>query len=289
MYHMTNGASATNDTTGTQAVTIGGDLSTVSSGGCMIDSQLDIFCGQSLPGENAVYDAMLFANWHGGVLPGANSAFSNAVGTNAGVVAWGYGCGVGTKCATNPTFEAVQDIVINSRINPTIVACPTGAGVNDATGSGIRLLNAANGSVITVSNSGGTVIQTLTNLDFGQVYTCAAWDNVGNLYGASTSRQVWRVWSPPGANTNTTVALAQTVITPAFTITGITDSPGGSVAISFTSPGSSPSSSFTLVGSSTLNGIFAPVVANITGGSGAYQAAFTNSSTAFYKIEKTGP
>ena len=130
-----------------------------------------------------------------------------ADGLLPGEVEWGYGCGVNTTCSTDPTFEGLRDVVINSRVNPTIVACPTTSGSQDTSGSGIRLLNATNGSVIIVTNGLGATIQTLTNLDFGQQYGAAAWDAVGNLYGASTSRNLWRVWSPPGGNTNTTVAL----------------------------------------------------------------------------------
>lgn len=62
------------------------------------------------------------------------------------------------------------------------------------------------GTVVQVENNLGAVTQALTNLDAGNWYSCAAFDNVGNLYGASTTTNYWRVWSPPGANTNTTVA-----------------------------------------------------------------------------------
>jgi hypothetical protein len=64
------------------------------------------------------------------------------------------------------------------------------------------------GSIVTLTNSSGAVTQSLTNIDFGQQYTCAAWDRVGNLYGASSTLNLWRAWSPPGAKTNTTVAVA---------------------------------------------------------------------------------
>ena len=60
----------------------------------------------------------------------------------------------------------------------------------------------------------GSVTQGLTNMDFGNVYTCAAFDNVGNLYAASTTTNLWRVWSPPGANTNTTTAVVTISIQP---------------------------------------------------------------------------
>ena len=65
----TNGASDPADVVGTQVVTTGGDLALVSSGGCMIDVLiLDLYVGEARNNENAVYDAMVFTNWNGGVL-----------------------------------------------------------------------------------------------------------------------------------------------------------------------------------------------------------------------------
>ncbi len=199
MYHLKNGASDTNDI-GTQAVTTGGDLNIGSTGGCMIDSALDIFCAEALQGENPVYSAMVFTNWNLGVLPPESGGTNFATGTESGEVAWGYGCGVDSTCATNPTFEQVEDVAVNSRTSPTIVAFPMGAGNEDTNGSGIRLLDAHTGAIVE------------SNLDFNQQYTCAAWDNVGNLYAASISRNVWRAWSPPGPGTNTTLAVATIVV-----------------------------------------------------------------------------
>jgi hypothetical protein len=287
MYHLVNGQSDTNDTIGVQAVAVGGDLSLVSSGGCSIDSNLDIFVSQSRYHEDSLYDTVLFTNWNGGILPPESTSPSSrgplayTLGTTTNEVEWGYGCGVDTMCGTNPTFEMIGDTVINSRINPTIVAYPLGAGNDDVNGSGIRLLDATDGSIIE------------TNLDFGEVYTCAAWDHVGNLYGASTSRNVWRAWSPPGGSTNTTVAVAQVTVMGAIEITSVAAVPTttgcANVTINFTAPGNPASSAFTVVGASKLNGTYAPVVgAVITGGSGAYQVTFSNCSTAFFHIEQPG-
>lgn len=277
MYHLTNGQSNPSDT-GTQVVATSGDLSLGSTGGCTIDANLDIFCGQTND-EKAVYDAMVFSNWNHGVLPPISSGFTFADGTAPHEVTWGYGCGVDTTCTTDPTFEGVQDVVINSRTSPTIVAFPMVAD-SDST-NGIRLLNAADGSIVQ------------SNLDFGQDYSSAAWDNVGNLYGASPSRQVWRSWSPPGASTNTTTALGQVFLTVPFAITSIAAVPAGggsyNITINFVAPGNPASSVFTLLGSPTLNATFTPVTgAVITGSSGSYQATLSSSSAAaFYLIEET--
>jgi hypothetical protein len=311
MYHLKDGASDTNDN-GTQAVETGGDLSLVSSGGCTVDNQLDIFCGQTRNGENAVYDAMVFTNWNGGILPpangGTNGPFFYALGASPGEVEWGYGCGVDTTCGTDPSFEAVNDVIINSRTSPTMVACPLGGGDNNGivtyttnssgvitssgSGGGIRVLNATNGDIISITD--GSYTQSLTNIDWDQAYTCAAWDNVGNLYGASTTLNLWRAWSPPGTNTNTTVAVAQVIIGPTlFKISGIAAVPTtagcATITISFTGPATLPAGeSFNLVGSSTVNGPYSVVSgAVLTGTSGAYQYTFSNCSTEFYRIEQS--
>jgi len=290
MFHMTNGAADPADS-GTQAVTTGGDLAIVSSGGCMVDTNLDIFCGQDRFNDNAFYDSMVFTNWNMGVLPSEGQGFTLALGGTAGEVLWGYGCGVDTTCSTDPSQEGLRDVVINSRTHPTIVAMPMTAGTDFASGSysGIRLLNVADGSVVTATN--GATVQTLTNLDAGQQYACAAWDNVGNLYGGSTSRNVWRVYSPPGPSTNTTAAVVQVNVVTFFTITSITASPTtpgcSTVTINFTAPGSSAPSAFRVIGSPTISGTYSTVAgATITGGSGTYQATFSNCSREFYIIEK---
>jgi hypothetical protein len=39
-----------------------------------------------------------------------------------------------------------------------------------------------------------------------------SWDNVGNLYGLDNFDRVWRVYSPPGSNAATTVAISPLVV-----------------------------------------------------------------------------
>ena len=298
MYHLKNGQSDTNDI-GTQAVTTGGDLSLVSSGGCMVDTSLDIFVSQDrLNTGDTALRTMVFPKWNGGILPAKSSGSKFVDGTNTGEVTWGVG-------SSDDTFTGVMDTVIDSRTHPNFVATPMndsgGSGTNldgyQGLNGGIRVLNATNGSVVTVTNASGVVIQSLTNLDVANWYSCAAWDNVGNLYAASPTTNLWRVWSPPGTNTNTTVAVAQMIVTaslPAVQITGINAVPTGSgcstVTISFTGPSALPvSESFHLLGSSSLNGTYLAVIgAVVTGTSGAYQFTFTNCSTEFYKVELTG-
>jgi hypothetical protein len=285
-WHMTNGAAVPTNTVGTWAVEAGpaSDLSYPSypalsygSGGCMVDANLDIFISQYHQSVSSSYATMLYPNWDGGSLWPGNPT-GDEYGQQTNQVLWGVGTG-------DATFEEVQDTVINNRQHPTMVALPMTAGANDY--PGIRVLNASNGSVVTVTN--GATIQALTNLDYPNQYTCAAWDNVGNLYGASSSACFWRVWSPPGTNQATTLAVPQLIVGEPLTITGITASPTtpgcSAVTITFTAPGYPLSSAFTLISSPTVNGTYTAVGASITGGSGVYQAAVTNCSTVFYRIK----
>ena len=289
MYHMTNGASASNDQIGVQAVETGGDLSLVASGGFSVDTNLDIFVSQDRynNGDPNVRQ-MVFTNWNDGILPPESTApgslgpFGYVLGSTVGEVLWSVG-------ANDDTDTGINDTVIDSRTRPKYLATPMSNTTANNAGGGIRVLNVADGTVVSVTN--GATVQTLTNVDKANVYTCAAWDNVGNLYAASTTTNLWRVWSPPGANTNTTAAVAQLIVTSPLKITGITASAtAGSttITITFTAPGNPASSDFTLLGSTTVNGAYTPVSgAAITGSSGTYKAvAVSTSPTEFYKIEQ---
>ena len=292
MFRMTNGVADTNDITGTEAVATGADLALVSSGGCTIDANLDIFVSEDRNGSAEIDQTMVFTNWNGGVLPPENGGFNYTTGTVGGQVEWGD-----QPLSTNDfSWESIRDTVIDKRVNPTMVALSLGAGNDNGGGGGIKVLNVADGSVVTVTNSSGTVVQTLTNIDWNEAYRCCAWDNVGNLYGASVSLNLWRVWSPPGTNSNTTVAVAKVIVTaalPAVQITSVSAVPTGAgcatVTINFTGPTALPvSSGFTVVGSPTVNGTYSAVtgvVISAGSGPGSYVATFSNCSTAFFEIE----
>jgi len=285
MYHMAGGMADPRDTEGTQAVFAGAssDLRLGSSGGCMIDANLDIFVSQNCSSGSPAFRTMEYPAWNGGVLPPEAGGFNYAEGRATGQVVWGAG-------ASDNTFCGVRDTVINSRTQPTMVALPMALDAGgDNTVYGIRVLNTADGSVVSATN--GAAVQSLTNLDFLHQYTCAAWDNVGNLYGASpTPLYRWRVWSPPGPNTATTAAVARIVVPTAFAITSVTASPGSFgcaiVTITFTAPGNLDPPAFTLMGAATVNGAYTPVAgASVTGGAGVYQATATVCSSAqFFEI-----
>jgi hypothetical protein len=282
IYHLKNGAADPADTEGTQAVisAANSDLAAGSSGGCMIDTNFDIFVSQNLAANTSMLRTMEYTNWEHGALPPEKSGSTYAYGKSTGQVLWGAG-------ASDPAFCGVRATAINSRTSPTMVALSMIAAVSN-TAFGIRVLNTANGSVVSVTN--GATVQTLANIDYANQYTCVAWDNVGNLYAASPSANYWRAWSPPGANQATTLAVPQFTVEPPFAITGITASPTtpgcAAVTITFTAPLGLAPSAFNLLGSATLNGPYKTVSASITGGSGSYQINFTNCSTEFYQIEQ---
>ena len=279
MFHMAGGVADPADTEGTQAViqSATSDLSKGSSGGCMVDTNLDIFVSQNTPNNDPVLRTMEYTNWNRGVLPSKNGGSNYSYGKATNQVFWGVG-------TSDNTFCGVLDTVINSRTHPTMVALPMTAGAS-STAFGIRVLKTANGSVVSVTN--GATVQTLTNLDDANQYTCAAWDNVGNLYAASTTTNCWRVWSPPGTNQATTLAVATVLVTGSPTPPDITSIllNGTNVTINFTAGTNDAASAFTLISSATVNGIYTNNAASITGGSGSYQAtAGTNGSTQFYQL-----
>jgi hypothetical protein len=64
-----------------------------------------------------------------------------------------------------------------------------------------------NGSVrVFYATNGANVATPTANVAGYRDYRDVAWDNVGNLYVIDTTASVWRSYSPPGANSATTVA-----------------------------------------------------------------------------------
>jgi hypothetical protein len=290
MYHLTNGAADPADTVGTQCVYTDGTYFIVTSAGLSVDTNLDVFVGEGREGATAPFNRVFeFTNWNDGVLPpeadgSADTYALPVVETPAWMV------GEGSAGLTD-----LNDTVINSRLNPTMVAVPTYpqfGGPTYTNSQGVSGYGGLLGGISVLSALDGSDI--VTNLDIYNWYSGAAFDNVGNLYGCSPTTNYWRVWSPPGPNTNTTVAVAQIVVGAAqlklSNISAVPTGPGStSITINFTAPGNPPLLTFTLLGSPTLNGEFTTIPgAVITGSGGSYQATFsTTSATEFYIIEET--
>jgi hypothetical protein len=85
-------------------------------------------------------------------------------------------------------------------VDPTgtyVAVAFSGAGIGfGRTGGAVKIFTAAD----------GWDVQTLTPAPFHD-HTDVAWDNVGNLYVCDNWDSIWRVFSPPGANQATTVAI----------------------------------------------------------------------------------
>jgi hypothetical protein len=259
-WQLVGGVANPTNEVGTWAVAVGGSLAVAASGGLMVDTNFDIFIGQyltDLGDTNA--DCVLFTNWNHGLSTGGGPVTNGA--------AWSAG-------GTNNPFLGVYDTTIDSRQQPRYVACALSTGTN----AGIRVLSAANGA-------------TVTNLDSTNQYYATAWDNVGNLYAASGTSHLLRVFSPPDGTNQATLS-GGIVIEPSavITIASISANPS-TVTIDFFAPTNQSPGQFTLQSASSLTGSFTNV-----GGAVPTQVSpgvFTVSTlapggTLFYRISEGG-
>jgi hypothetical protein len=173
-------------------------------------------------------------------------------------------------------------------VDPTgiyVAACFWGYYVPPRTSGNIKILNAADGTVVTNLDLGVAYPNGLTSDPTHHMDTDADWDAVGNLYYLDDWPGCWRAFSPPGANQATTVVLAKVQVVP-IQITH-TDVSAGTVTINFTGlPGDLPSA-FTLLSGSVVSGITNVTAATITGSAGVYQATVsTNGPRQFYRIRR---
>jgi hypothetical protein len=244
-WQLTNGvANPTNDV-GNWVIAVGGSLGLAASGGLTVDSNFDIFVGQYLTDSGDTNaDCMVFSNWNHGLSYGGE-AVTNGAGWSAG--------------GNDNTFLGVYDTTIDSRQQPKYVACALNGGPD----GGIRILNAATGSVV------------VTNLDSTNQYYVTAWDNVGNLYAASGASHRLRVFSPPGDANQATLTGAIQIES---AITSIALNAGKLVIDFVASRGDSPSQ-FTLQSCATVNGTFV----NVSG------AVPTQISPGFFTVTTPAP
>jgi hypothetical protein len=245
-----------NGTSGQWVIQTGGDLTLLPSGGVMVDASTNIFVAQNRANLNQLAPrAMVFTNWDGTTV------------LSSGACAWIVG-------QNDNTFANVYDTTISSRQNPKYVACAMTVGTSPG---GIRILDATNGVAI------------VTNLSVGTGYRVTAWDNVGNLYAASSSISRWRVFSPPdGTNQATTKAVTKLVLVVPPRITGVAVA-GGTATINFTGGASDTNSTFTVVSAGAAGGPYSPAAgASVSWiSSGVFKATVpTNGATQFYRIRK---
>jgi hypothetical protein len=224
-WHLTNGVADPATNNGNQAIAVGGSLGVAASGGLMVDTNFDIFVGQYLTDTGDTNaDCMVFTNWNHALSYGGEAVSNGA--------AWSAG-------GSDNTFLGVNDTTIDSRQQPKYVACALNGGPD----GGVRILDAATGAVV------------VTNLDATNQYYVTAWDNVGNLYAASGTSHLLRVFSPPGPTNQATLSGSLQVES---AITSIKLS-GTNLTIDFiASRGDSPGQ-FSLQSCATVNGNFVTI------------------------------
>jgi hypothetical protein len=166
-----------------------------------------------------------------------------------------------------------------------VAACFWGYYAATYNSGNIKVLNAANGTIVTNLDLGVSYPSSLTGDPTHHMDTDCDWDAVGNLYYLDDWPGCWRAFSPPGPNQSTTLALAKVQVVP-LRITHIGVS-GGTVTINFTGLPSDPPSAFTLLSGSAVTGITNVAAATITGSGGVYQATVaTNGPRQFYRIRR---
>jgi hypothetical protein len=155
-----------------------------------------------------------------------------------------------------------------------------------------QIFYASNGSLVTNLDLGLAVNGETTHQD-----TDCAWDAVGNVYFIDDFVQLWRVFSPPGANQSTTSGLQKIQVIPGGSggespvIRDIAYA-NGRVTIHFSATPGTAVSTIQLLGAPQANGVYA-VIANavITASStpGEYTAtAPASQSSLFYRIQVSG-
>jgi hypothetical protein len=244
MWKMIGGLADPSDHSGTEVLKQGGDL-TIAQGGVIMDAKTNFYIGQQRSsGANSAPRALLFKGWDG------VHTITNPPAT------WKVG-------AADSTFYNNYEIALDSRSNPTYLAASVG------NPGGIRVLYATNGATV------------VANLDSANAYWGVAWDAVGNLYGCESTSANVRAFSPPGANTNTTVAYPALTIVSKPTIVqqpqSATRYAGGSATFSVSASGSLPLSYQWLLGGTTVSTASSFTLNNVQAiNAGSYTCIITN-------------
>jgi hypothetical protein len=176
-------------------------------------------------------------------------------------------------------------------VDPTgtyIAACFWGYHVPTWTSGNLKILKAADGTVVTNLDLGVAYPNSRTADPTHHMDTDADWDAVGNLYYLDDWATCWRAFSPPGANEATTVGLPVVQVISSPHITGITVS-AGTVTIHFIAGSSDTAGSFMLFGASVVQGPYSPVADAIITGSGSTFSVTVpaSGSVQYYRIERS--
>jgi hypothetical protein len=254
-WNMTNGAANPADpnyTVGYQALATGGDVP-LRCDGVAIDANTNVYVISTRGNVgDPTMRAACFTNWDSQTVLMSGAA-------------WVTG-------KADDTFRNPYNLALDSVQHPHYLA----VSMSSLTLGGIRVLDTADGSTV------------VSNLSVSSTYHSVCWDNVGNLYGGSQSAARWRVFSPPGTNQATTVALASVqVVTPVIITQGSVS--GGQVTVAFTGDSADLPAAFTLQSSTVVTGPYTnDASATITKTSaGVFRAtATTNGPAKFYRLKR---
>jgi hypothetical protein len=181
---ITNGALATNDLGTTIVAAIPGSDLSLAPFDVAVDWSNRIFTIQSVIADgNAANRVLKFRAYNESGTPETNADW--AIGSADNSMEGAYGI------AVDPTGAYVAVAFLGNGLPGTSTA-----------GGAARVFAATNGASVAILTPGGD-----------HDHTGVAWDNVGNLYTLDELAGVWRVYSPPGTNQATTVAL-QTIVAP---------------------------------------------------------------------------
>jgi|ERR1035437_1706032 hypothetical protein len=271
-FPLTNNGVADSVNGGINVLGTGPNISLVAGPGMMITESGDIYIGEvRFNASDPTPRAISITNVWPSAVDGSPTNWWN--GTESYPITstrlnWAVG-------GSDDTFRQEEALAIDSRTSPKYVS----VAMKGASG-GVRILNAADGTLVTNINQNGTVF-----------YVGTGWDNVGNVY-LGNAAHFWEAWSPPGANQAATPAIATVQVTAPATplhITSIAIS-GGTVTIHFTGNASDPASAFTLLSSATVSpqSSYTPAAgATITGSAGSYTATVPSSGAIeFYRIKR---
>jgi hypothetical protein len=176
-------------------------------------------------------------------------------------------------------------------VDPTgnyVAACFWGYHDSSWTSGNLKILKAADGTVVTNLDLGVAYPNSRTADPTHHMDTDADWDAVGNLYYLDDWATCWRAFSPPGANEATTVGLPVVQVISSPHITGITVS-AGTVTIHFIAGSSDTAGSFMLFGASVVQGPYSPFADAIITGSGSTFSVTVpaSGSVQYYRIERS--
>jgi hypothetical protein len=190
---------------------------------------------------------------------------------------WAVGSG-------DPTYANASGVAIDSSGQFVAVAF-TGPTVGLG---GTRIFAATNGALVSEIDLGIPINGEVNHTDVD-----CAWDAVGNVYVIDNYVFRWRVFSPPGTNQATTVALAKIVVGPTEPeITSLQYS-NNQVVLTFIGGAGDSTNSFAVAAASVVEGPYTNVAAIISAlpSPGMFQAVVLQPSpaTRFFRILRLAP